>query len=147
MDTTATATRRGLCSARSDRCKNTLLYQPLARYLQVGAFANPDAAELLRSKLSGMVSAPVFISSIVHPINRHCIGCVWGRSALRVKSSKCRTGEKLRMANLGSPSLVTARVMSRKYLIDGSLCGIEGANLVVGSLKNKSPAKGSGVNN
>jgi hypothetical protein len=31
----------------------------------VGAFANPDAAELLRSKLSGMVSAPVFISSIV----------------------------------------------------------------------------------
>ena len=25
-------------------------------YLQVGAFANPDAAELLRSKLSGMVS-------------------------------------------------------------------------------------------
>ena len=35
------------------------------QYLQVGAFANPDAAELLRSKLSGMVSAPVFISSIV----------------------------------------------------------------------------------
>src|SRR5690606_27679311 len=34
-------------------------------FLQVGAFANPDAAELLRSKLSTMVSAPVFISSIV----------------------------------------------------------------------------------
>lgn len=34
-------------------------------FIQVGAFANPDAAELLKDKLSGMVSAPVFISSVV----------------------------------------------------------------------------------
>ena len=33
-------------------------------YLQVGAFANPDAAELLKAKLSATVSAPVFISSV-----------------------------------------------------------------------------------
>src|SRR3990167_7123489 len=33
-------------------------------YLQVGAFANPDAAELLKAKLSQAVTAPVFISSV-----------------------------------------------------------------------------------
>ncbi|RMN42077.1 Rare lipoprotein A, partial [Pseudomonas cannabina] len=36
--------------------------QAAGLFLQVGAFANPDAAELLRSKLSGMVRAPVFVS-------------------------------------------------------------------------------------
>src|SRR5690606_22453313 len=35
-------------------------------YLQVGAFANPDAAELLRAQLSETLSVPVFISSVVH---------------------------------------------------------------------------------
>jgi rare lipoprotein A len=48
-------------------------------FLQVGAFANPDAAELLRSKLSTMVSAPVFISSIVR--NQQTLHRAWGRSA------------------------------------------------------------------
>src|SRR5690554_6190461 len=33
-------------------------------YLQVGAFANPDAAQLLRDKLSTLTSAPVFINSV-----------------------------------------------------------------------------------
>src|SRR5690606_9649199 len=34
-------------------------------YLQVGAFANPDAAELLKAKLSQTVPVQVFISSVV----------------------------------------------------------------------------------
>src|SRR3989344_1986382 len=55
------------------------------QYLQVGAFANPDAAELLRSKLSSMVNAPVFISSIVR---------------------NQQTLHRVRMGPIGSPSEV-----------------------------------------
>lgn len=59
-------------------------------FLQVGAFANPDAAELLRSKLSSMVSAPVFISSIVR--NQQTLHRVRpGRSAAVARSSRRRT--------------------------------------------------------
>ena len=75
------------------------------QYLQVGAFANPDAAELLRSKLSGMVSAPVFISSIVRnqqTLHRVRLGPIGSPGEItQVQNS-------VRLANLGSPSLVTA---------------------------------------
>ncbi len=75
------------------------------QYLQVGAFANPDAAELLRSKLSSMVKAPVFVSSIVrnqqtlHRVRMGPIGTP--DEVLQVQNS-------VRLANLGSPSLVTS---------------------------------------
>src|SRR5471030_3058536 len=75
------------------------------QYLQVGAFANPDAAELLRSKLSGMVSAPVFISSIVRnqqTLHRVRLGPIGSQGEIQ------QVQNSVRMANLGSPSLVTA---------------------------------------
>ena len=75
------------------------------QYLQVGAFANPDAAELLRSKLSGMVSAPVFISSIVRnqqTLHRVRLGPIGSPGEIQ------QVQNSVRMANLGSPSLVTA---------------------------------------
>ncbi|KAF2389912.1 MULTISPECIES: septal ring lytic transglycosylase RlpA family protein [Pseudomonas] len=75
------------------------------QYLQVGAFANPDAAELLRSKLSGMVSAPVFISSIVRnqqTLHRVRLGPMGSPGEIQ------QVQNSVRMANLGSPSLVTA---------------------------------------
>ncbi|WP_448109439.1 septal ring lytic transglycosylase RlpA family protein [Pseudomonas azerbaijanoccidentalis] len=74
------------------------------QYLQVGAFANPDAAELLRSKLSGMVSAPVFISSIVRnqqTLHRVRMGPIGSPGEIQ------QVQNSVRMANLGSPSVVT----------------------------------------
>ena len=75
------------------------------QYLQVGAFANPDAAELLRSKLSGMVSAPVFISSILRnqqTLHRVRLGPIGSPGEIQ------QVQNSVRLANLGSPSLVTA---------------------------------------
>ncbi|RZA14877.1 MAG: SPOR domain-containing protein, partial [Proteobacteria bacterium] len=75
------------------------------QYLQVGAFANPDAAELLRSKLSSMVSAPVFISSIVRnqqTLHRVRMGPIGSPSEV------AQVQNSVRMANLGQPSVVTA---------------------------------------
>ena len=75
------------------------------QYLQVGAFANPDAAELLRSKLSGMVSAPVFISSIVRnqqTLHRVRLGPIGSPNEIQ------QVQNSVRLANLGSPSVVTA---------------------------------------
>ncbi|WP_433768829.1 septal ring lytic transglycosylase RlpA family protein [Pseudomonas putida] len=74
------------------------------QYLQVGAFANPDAAELLRSKLSGMVSAPVFISSIVRnqqTLHRVRLGPIGTPGEIQ------QVQNSVRLANLGSPSVVT----------------------------------------
>jgi len=74
------------------------------QFLQVGAFANPDAAELLRSKLSGMVSAPVFISSIVRnqqTLHRVRLGPIGSPGEIQ------QVQNSVRMANLGSPSVVT----------------------------------------
>ena len=74
------------------------------QYLQVGAFANPDAAELLRSKLSGMVSAPVFISSIVRnqqTLHRVRLGPMGSPGEI------AQVQNSVRLANLGSPSVVT----------------------------------------
>ena len=75
------------------------------QYLQVGAFANPDAAELLRSKLSSMVSAPVFISSIVRnqqTLHRVRMGPIGSPSEV------AQVQNSVRLANLGQPSVVTA---------------------------------------
>ncbi|QZI71461.1 septal ring lytic transglycosylase RlpA family protein [Pseudomonas protegens] len=75
------------------------------QYLQVGAFANPDAAELLRSKLSSMVSAPVFISSIVRnqqTLHRVRLG------PFGTPGEAQQAQNSVRLANLGQPSVVTA---------------------------------------
>lgn len=72
-------------------------------YLQVGAFANPDAAELLKERLSEAVSAKVFISSVVlnqQILHRVRLGPVSTQAeALQLQNS-------IRLANLGEPALV-----------------------------------------
>src|SRR3989338_4723694 len=72
-------------------------------YLQVAAFANPDAAELLRSKLSETVAAPGFVSSVVRNqqiLHRVRLGPLSSQSeAEQLQSS-------VRLANLGEPTLV-----------------------------------------
>lgn len=74
-------------------------------YLQVGAFANPDAAELLKSKLSQTSSVPVFISSVVRDqqiLHRVRIGPISNQGeAEQLQSS-------VRLANLGQATLVRA---------------------------------------
>ena len=74
-------------------------------FLQVGAFANPDAAELLRSKLSTMVSAPVFISSVVRnqqTLHRVRLGPIGSQGEIQ------QAQDSIRLANLGQAKLVTA---------------------------------------
>lgn len=74
-------------------------------FLQVGAFANPDAAELLRSKLSTMVSAPVFISSIVRnqqTLHRVRLGPISSQGEAQQMQNS------VRLANLGQAKVVTA---------------------------------------
>ncbi|NWC81341.1 septal ring lytic transglycosylase RlpA family protein [Pseudomonas putida] len=73
-------------------------------FLQVGAFANPDAAELLRSKLSTMVSAPVFINSIVRnqqTLHRVRLGPISSQGEIQ------QAQDSIRLANLGQAKLVT----------------------------------------
>jgi len=72
-------------------------------YLQVGAFANPDAAELLRAKLSDTVSAPVFISSVVR--NQQILHRV-RLGPLSSQGEAEQLQDSLRLANLGQPALV-----------------------------------------
>ncbi|EAZ54334.1 hypothetical protein PACG_02912 [Pseudomonas aeruginosa C3719] len=72
-------------------------------YLQVGAFANPDAAELLKAKLSGVTAAPVFISSVVRNqqiLHRVRLGPIGSADEVS------RTQDSIRVANLGQPTLV-----------------------------------------
>src|SRR3990167_35900 len=74
-------------------------------YLQVGAFSNPDAAELLKAKLSDTVAAPVFISSVVR--NQQILH----RVRLEPVSSRGEAEQlqlSVRSANLGQPTLVKA---------------------------------------
>jgi rare lipoprotein A len=75
-------------------------------YLQVGAFANPDAAELLKDKLSQAVTAPVFISSVA--LNQQTLHRVrLGPISTQAEVEKIQ--ESVRQANLGQPSLVRAQ--------------------------------------
>jgi rare lipoprotein A len=72
-------------------------------YLQVGAFANPDAAELLRAQLNETVSVPVFISSVVH--NRQVLHRV-RLGPIGSSDEAQRLQQSVRLANLGAPQLV-----------------------------------------
>ena len=74
-------------------------------FLQVGAFANPDAAELLRSKLSGMVRAPVFVSSIAR--NQQTLYRV-RLGPIDTQGEAQQLQDSVRSANLGQPSVVTS---------------------------------------
>ncbi len=74
-------------------------------YLQVGAFANPDAAQLLRDKLSTLTNAPVFINSVVRNqqvLHRVRMGPVPDQNEIE------HLQERVRLANLGRPALVSA---------------------------------------
>ena len=72
-------------------------------YLQVAAFANPDAAELLKAKLSGTVSAPVFISSVVR--NQQILHRV-RLGPIGTQGEAQEVQNTVRLANLGQPTLV-----------------------------------------
>jgi rare lipoprotein A len=72
-------------------------------YLQVGAFANPDAAELLKAKLNGTTGAPVFISSVVR--NQQILHRV-RLGPISTQDEALRLQDSLRLANLGQPTLV-----------------------------------------
>lgn len=72
-------------------------------FLQVGAFANPDAAQLLRDKLSSMTAAPVFVSSVVHQeqiLHRVRLG------PLDSLDEAAQLEQSVRLANLGQPRRV-----------------------------------------
>ena len=74
-------------------------------YLQVGAFANPDAAQLLRDKLSTLTSAPVFINSVVRNqqvLHRVRMGPVPNQNEAE------NLKDRVRLANLGQAALVSA---------------------------------------
>jgi rare lipoprotein A len=74
-------------------------------YLQVGAFANPDAAELLKAKLSETVAVPVFVSSVVH--NQQILHRV-RLGPLNSRSEAEQLQNSVRLANLGEPAVVKA---------------------------------------
>ncbi|MCY1351195.1 Endolytic peptidoglycan transglycosylase RlpA [compost metagenome] len=69
----------------------------------MGAFANPDAAELLKAKLSGTVSAPVFISSVVR--NQQILHRV-RLGPIGTQGEAQQLQDSVRLANLGQPTLV-----------------------------------------
>ncbi|MBD9482682.1 septal ring lytic transglycosylase RlpA family protein [Pseudomonas sp. PDM14] len=76
---------------------------PSGLYLQVGAFANPDAAELLKAKLSETVAAKVFISSVVRNqqiLHRVRLGPISTQGEVQ------QLQNSVRLANLGQPTLV-----------------------------------------
>ena len=72
-------------------------------YLQVGAFANPDAAELLKAKLSETVPATVFISSVVR--NQQILHRV-RLGPLGTQAEAQQLQNSIRLANLGEPAVV-----------------------------------------
>ncbi|MGK9066668.1 septal ring lytic transglycosylase RlpA family protein [Stutzerimonas chloritidismutans] len=72
-------------------------------FLQVGAFANPDAAQLLRDKLSNITQAPVFVSSVVHQeqiLHRVRLG------PISSPDEAAQLEQSVRLANLGQPRRV-----------------------------------------
>lgn len=72
-------------------------------FLQVGAFANPDAAELLKDKLSQMASAPVFINSVT--LNQQTLHRV-RLGPINTPDEALQLQNSIRLANLGQPTLV-----------------------------------------
>lgn len=72
-------------------------------YLQVGAFASDRAAEQLRREIQGLVQAPVFVSPVevdARTLHRVRLGPVDSHDEAQ------QLMERLRLANLGSPTLV-----------------------------------------
>lgn len=72
-------------------------------YLQVGAFANPDAAELLRQRLMGVTTTPVFINAVAQgktQLYRVRLGPIVNQQEV------LNTQQAIRIANLGNPTLV-----------------------------------------
>lgn len=85
-----------------DSKKNATL-PPNGLYLQVGAFANPDAAQLLRDKLSFMSNAPVEITPIVRDqqvLHRVRLGPLSSMQAVE------QLQQQIARANLGQATLV-----------------------------------------
>ncbi|MFG0380922.1 septal ring lytic transglycosylase RlpA family protein [Pseudomonas sp. zbq_18] len=72
-------------------------------YLQVAAFANPDAAELLKDKLSQTVPAKVFISSVV--LNQQILHRV-RLGPVETQAEAQQLQNSVRLANLGEPTMV-----------------------------------------
>lgn len=73
-------------------------------YLQVGAFANPDAAQLLRDKLATIADAPVFVSPVISKqqvLHRVRLGPVSNHYHAE------QLQQQVRVANLGSPTLIS----------------------------------------
>lgn len=69
----------------------------------MGAFANPDAAELLKDKLSQTTHVPVFISSVVRDqqiLHRVRLGPISSQGEAE------KLQNNVRLANLGQPTLV-----------------------------------------
>lgn len=74
-------------------------------YLQLGAFASDQAAEQLRRQVQGLVQAPVFVSPVkvdARTLHRVRLGPMDNHDEAQ------QLMEKLRLANLGSPALVSA---------------------------------------
>lgn len=72
-------------------------------YLQVGAFANPDAAQLLSDKLSGVTAEGVRVSSVVREqqvLHRVRIG------PLPSLQSAESLRQRIQLAGLGNPTLI-----------------------------------------
>lgn len=72
-------------------------------FLQVGAFANPDAAELLKGKLSTLANVPVFINSVT--LNQQILHRV-RLGPISTQDEAAQLQNSIRMANLGQPTLV-----------------------------------------
>ncbi len=72
-------------------------------FLQVGAFANPDAAQLLKDKLSTIANAPVFISSVT--LNQQILHRV-RLGPINTQDEALQLQNSIRLANLGQPTLV-----------------------------------------
>lgn len=73
-------------------------------YLQVGAFSNAQSAEQVRQRVRGVVSANVFVSEVqqdTRTLHRVRLGPVNSQDEAR------RLMETLRLANMGTPTLVT----------------------------------------
>jgi len=82
---------------------NAVASQAEGLYLQVGAFANPDAAELLKDKLSRISAIPVFVSSVVRDrqtFHRVRLGPIGSQDEVR------QLQDSVRLARLGQPTLV-----------------------------------------
>lgn|SRR5690554_198374 len=74
-------------------------------YLQLGAFSSDRAAEQLRSQVQGLVQTPVFVSPVeveARTLHRVRLG------PLDDHDEAQRLVERLRLANLGTPALVSA---------------------------------------